>query len=116
MSQSNIRVSVIMPVYNGERFLMEAIRDIQAQECAPLEILVIDDGSTDDTAAILAQLGDPVRTVRQPNRGPSAARNRGIELARGEVIAFHDVDDLWAPGTLAALLDHLDAHPEIDIA
>jgi len=116
MTVSNTLVSVIVPVYNGERFLMEAIQDIEAQGHAPLETLVIDDGSTDGTAALLAELGDQVRPIHQSNRGPAAARNRGIESARGDVIAFHDVDDLWAPGTLAALLAHLDAHPEIDIA
>ncbi len=115
MSRADLRVSVIMPIHNGERFLREAIRSIRAQTYAPLEILVIDDGSTDATPTILAELRDEVRAIRQPNRGPAAARNRGLELARGDVIAFHDVDDLWAPDALQRLVAHLAAHPELEM-
>ena len=115
MSRAASHVSVIMPVYNGERFLLDAVRSVEAQGLERLEILVIDDGSTDGTAAILAGLGSRVRAVRQPNRGPAAARNQGLALARGNVIAFLDADDLWSPGGLADMLAHLEAHPEIDI-
>ena len=115
MSLADLHLSVIIPVYNGERFLLEVIEDVRGQGHSRLEIIVVDDGSTDGTAALLAGLGDQVRTVRQPNRGPAAARNLGIDLARGNVIAFQDVDDLWAPGALISLLSYLDDHPEVDI-
>ena len=72
--RADLHVSVIIPVYNGERFLLEAIRDVQEQGHAPLEIIVIDDGSSDGTAALLTELGDQVRTVRQANRGSAAAQ------------------------------------------
>jgi glycosyltransferase involved in cell wall biosynthesis len=115
MSVADIQVSVIIPVYNGERFVREEVANVRAQTHTSLEILVIDDGSSDATPAILAQLGDGVRAVTQPNRGPAAARNRGLELARGNAIAFHDVDDQWAPDALERLAAHLAAHPEIDV-
>ena len=109
-------LTVIMPVYNGEAFLLEAIRHVLAQQYHPLEFIVVDDGSTDCTADIAAAFSDGIRYVRQPNLGPAAARNRGIEIARGEFLAFLDVDDLWAEGALPRLVDHLQAHPEIGIA
>ena len=109
-------LTVIMPVYNGEAFLAEAIRHVFAQHYHPLEFIVVDDGSTDGTADIAAAFSDDIRSVRQPNQGPAAARNRGIEIARGEFLAFLDVDDLWADGVLHRLVDHLQAHPEIGIA
>ena len=109
-------LTVIMPVYNGEAFLAEAIRHVFAQHYHPLEFIVVDDGSTDGTADIAAAFSGDIRSVRQPNQGPAAARNRGIEIARGEFLAFLDVDDLWADGVLHRLVDHLQAHPEIGIA
>jgi len=115
MSLADVGVSVIIPVYNGERFLLEAVRNVQAQGHDRLEIIVIDDGSTDATPAILEGLGNQVRAVRQPNSGPSAARNHGLKLSQGNFIAFHDVDDLWEAGALKALLDAFDAHPDAEI-
>lgn len=93
-------VSVVIPCYNGSRYLGETIESALAQTHRPLEILVIDDGSTDDSAAIAERFGEPVNVTRQPNSGESVARNRGIEMARGEWIAFLDADDLWAPTKL----------------
>lgn len=115
MSLADVGVSVIIPVYNGDRFLLEAVRNVQAQGDVVSEIIVIDDGSTDDTPAILEGLGNQVRAVRQPNSGPSAARNLGLKLSQGNVVAFHDVDDLWEHGAMKALLDGFDAHPDADI-
>jgi glycosyltransferase involved in cell wall biosynthesis len=109
-------LTVIMPVYNGESFLAEAIRHVFTQNYHPLECIVVDDGSTDGTADIAAAFSDDIRYVRQPNQGPASARNRGIEIARGEFLAFLDVDDLWADRILHRLADHLRAHPEIGIA
>ena len=108
-------VSVIMPVYNGERFLAEALRSVLAQDYQPLEIVVVDDGSTDGTRAIAAQFGAMVRYVYQTRGGPAAARNTGLQLAQGEVVAFLDVDDAWPAGKLRRQVGYLVAHPEVDI-
>ncbi len=108
-------VSVIIPVYNGERFLAEALHGVLAQDYRPLEIVVVDDGSTDATPAIAAQFADSIRYVRQSRRGPGAARNTGLRLARGEVVAFLDVDDAWPTAKLRRQVGYLAAHPEVDI-
>lgn len=107
-------ISVIVPVYNGARFLAEAIENILAQNYASLEIVVVDDGSTDETEAIARGL--PVRYIHQANAGPAAARNRGLAKARGDVIAFHDVDDLWTPDALKILVAMFRAEPALEIA
>jgi hypothetical protein len=109
-------VSVIIPVYNGSRFITEAVESITSQEYGALEIIVVDDGSTDDSAEIVARLGRDVRYVYQDNAGPGAARNRGIRDASGDLIAFLDADDLWAAGSVRLLLNRLIAHPELDVA
>ncbi|HJR53571.1 MAG TPA: glycosyltransferase [Gemmatimonadota bacterium] len=108
-------VSVIIPVYNGARFIAEAVHSIVAQEYDSLEIIVVDDGSTDETAEIVARLGRDVRYIFQENAGPGAARNRGIRDASGDLIAFLDADDLWAAGSLRFLLNRLVEHPELDV-
>lgn len=92
---SNPLVSVIIPVYNGEEFLAEAVSSIRAQNYQPLEIILVDDGSTDGTAKVVQELGDDIRYLYQCNAGPAAARNRGFDLAHGEFIAFLDADDVW---------------------
>jgi glycosyltransferase involved in cell wall biosynthesis len=93
--------SVIIPVCNGERFLAEAIRSVLDQTLPPDEMIVVDDGSTDRSAQIVADLAAtaavPIRYIYQANRGPAAARNAGIRLATGEFLAFLDADDLWTP-------------------
>lgn len=109
------RVSVIIPVYNGAPFLAEAIASVRAQNYPSLEILVVDDGSTDETAEVAASFGSQVRYFFQENRGPAAARNRGIKEASGDVMAFLDADDLWTPNRLEPLLTVLQIHPEVDI-
>ena len=106
-------VSVIVPVYNGERFLAEAVESIRRQNYEELEIIIVDDGSIDGTPRIISGL--PVRSFRQENRGPSAARNRGLREACGEIIAFLDADDLWPEGKLALQLPRLLAEPELEI-
>lgn len=111
------RASVIIPVYNGERYLAEAIRSVRAQTLRPLEIIVVDDGSTDATPQVIADLavtsGVPVCAIRQPNCGPAAARNRGLELAQGDLIAFLDADDWWPETSLSRRADCLLRHPEL---
>ncbi|MCX7670338.1 MAG: glycosyltransferase family 2 protein [Anaerolineae bacterium] len=109
-------ISVIIPVYNGERFLAEAIRSVLDQTLPPDEIIVVDDGSTDGSAQVVERLRlhapIPISYHYQSNRGPSAARNRGLELARGEFIAFLDADDLWPPGKLALQWAQLNPFPK----
>ncbi len=110
-------VSVIMPTYNGERMIGEAIESVLAQDFRDLELIVVDDSSTDGTAAIVHRYtaDDPrVRYVLQQPRtgGPGPARNVGLRAARGRYVAFLDHDDLWLPGKLALQAAYLDAHPE----
>ena len=98
-----IRVSVVMPVYNGERYLREALDDVLTGNAIQFEVICVDDGSMDSTPEILAEYAarDPrVRVVRQENAGAGAARNKGMELARGEYLSFLDADDLFEPGML----------------
>lgn len=106
-------VSCIVPVFNGERYLDEALRSLLAQTAGPPEVIVVDDGSTDATAEILASYADRVRAVRQENAGPATARNRGLRLARGQLISFLDSDDLWEPAKLERQLAFLAARPEV---
>lgn len=115
MKNKDFYVSVIIPVYNGEDFLAEAIQNIQKQNYQPLEIIVIDDESTDNTAKIAAQFKDTIRYIYQTNSGPSAARNQGIKIAQGNIIAFLDVDDLWSDNALQLQLECLAANPSIGI-
>jgi glycosyltransferase involved in cell wall biosynthesis len=110
------RVTVIMPAYNRERFIREAIESILAQTFTDLELLVVDDGSTDGTGAIVGAIADPrVRQIHQPHRGISAAMNRGLAEARGEYVARLDSDDVWLPDMLATQVAVLDERPEVGV-
>jgi glycosyltransferase involved in cell wall biosynthesis len=109
-------VSVIVPVYNGESFLAEAVDSIQQQSYQPLEIIIVDDGSTDSTKQLATAFGESVRYVYQTNSGPAAARNTGIGLARGVFIAFLDSDDLWSEDKLNLQLALLAENPSVEIA
>ena len=93
-------VSVVIPCYNGERFVAEAIRSALDQTRSPSEILVIDDGSTDDSADVISSFGPPVRLIQQTNQGESVARNRGIDESSSSWVAFLDADDAWLPAKL----------------
>ncbi len=106
-------ISCIIPVYNGEPYLREAIDSILAQTCRPLEIIVVDDGSTDGTADVAGGYGARLVYVRQTNAGPAAARNRGVGLARGEFVAFLDADDLWHPEKLQRQMARFQARSEL---
>jgi GT2 family glycosyltransferase len=88
-------VSVVIPAYNAQQYVRAAVESALAQTYRPVEVIAIDDGSTDDTAPILAQYGDRIRRIHQANAGLSAARNAGIRAAAGEWVAFLDADDLW---------------------
>lgn len=108
-------VSVILPVYNARRFVVEAMRSILDQTFTDFEFIVIDDGSTDDSFRIVkeAAAGDPrLRLVRQENQGVSAAANRGMELARGEFLARMDADDISLPTRLEKQVAFLRGHPD----
>lgn len=104
------KVSVVIPVYNCERYIGDAIRSVQAQTYPASEIIVVDDGSSDGTSAAV-QACSGVKYLRQQNRGEPAARNLGIQHAAGDLIAFLDGDDLWTPDKLALQLPCLQAHP-----
>lgn len=107
------RVSVIVPTHNSARYLPEAIDSVLGQTYRDFEIIVVDDGSTDDTQEVLARYGDQIRVVRQRNQGSAAARNAGILAARGEFIAFLDADDLWLPQKLERQMPLFGERPEI---
>jgi glycosyltransferase involved in cell wall biosynthesis len=109
----DVCVSVIVPAHNAAPYIAEAIDSIQAQPHENLDIVVIDDGSTDETAEIADV--DGVRVLRQPQRGPGAARNAGLALARGEFIAFLDADDLWTAGRLGVQLRAAASQPHLDL-
>jgi len=104
-------ISVIIPCYNQAHFLSEAIESVLAQSYSYLEIIVVDDGSTDDTAQIAAKYPG-VRCIRQENQGLSTARNTGLRESRGEILVFLDADDLLLPHALETGLNYLLAHPE----
>ena len=108
-------LSVIVPVYNGARFLRDAIASVTAQGFAPMQIIIVDDGSTDDTPAVVRSLAGPIHSVRQENHGPSSARNLGIRAARTEMLAFIDADDLWPTDKLAHQVPVLAADRSIDV-
>jgi len=108
-------ISCIVPAFNGERYLGEALDSIFAQTYGPLEVLVVDDGSTDGTADLVTGYGDRVRSLFQPNAGQAAARNRGLQAAHGEFVAFLDHDDLWHPEKLARQMARFEVRPELDL-
>jgi glycosyltransferase involved in cell wall biosynthesis len=109
-------VSCIVPVFNGGAHVAGALNSILTQSHAPLEVIVVDDGSTDETSAVLASYGERIEVVRQSNAGPAAARNHGIRTARGALIAFLDQDDLWHREKLARQVAHLDACRHVDVS
>jgi glycosyltransferase involved in cell wall biosynthesis len=111
----NPLLSVIIPVYNGAHFLPEAVASLRWQDYEPMEIIIVDDGSTDNCRDVASLLGSGIRYVRQDNAGPSAARNRGLALAQGEFIAFLDADDQWPRHKVSIQLARLLAEPELDL-
>ncbi len=104
-------VSVVVPAHNAEATLDEAIASLVAQTHRPIELIVVDDGSTDDTAGVARRWRPQVKLIRQRQRGPSAARNTGIRAARGELVAFLDADDRCHPRRLETQVRALAAHP-----
>ena len=109
------RVSVIIPVYQGDRFLTEAIESVLNQTYTNYEIIVVDDGSTDNSCGVLQPYLEKIRYIYQENQGVAAARNRGIQMAQGELIAFLDQDDFWLPDKLTLQVACFDTQPELGI-
>lgn len=110
------RVSVIIPTYNRPEYLRQAVESVLAQTYVDFEVIVVDDGSTDNTAEVMATFDDRrVHYIFQQNAKLSAARNRGMKAARGEFIALLDDDDLFLPHKLAAQVTFLDSHPEVGL-
>jgi len=108
-------ISVIIPAYNNARYLREAIDSALGQTCPALEVIVVDDGSKDETPALLAAYGDRIRAFRQENAGVAAARNFGVSQARGEYVAFLDADDIWDPRKLELQIAKFENEPELGL-
>jgi glycosyltransferase involved in cell wall biosynthesis len=106
-------VSIIIPVFNGEKYIGEAIESILLDDYPSKEIIVVNDGSTDHTAKIISAFDD-LKIINQQNLGVSNARNAGIRFASGEFINYLDADDIWVPGRLANCLNFFDENPETD--
>jgi glycosyltransferase involved in cell wall biosynthesis len=113
---SSTKVSTVIAAYNAECTISETLESALAQECEDHEILVVNDGSTDSTAAILARFGRRIRVVNQANLGSGVARNNGVAHARGAYIAFLDADDLWLPEKLAIMISSLEEDPLTSLA
>jgi glycosyltransferase involved in cell wall biosynthesis len=109
-------ISVIIPVFNGDKYLGEAIESVLSQTDFELEVIIINDGSTDDTAKVAESFGTSVRYSYQMNAGPGAARNLGIALALGDFFAFIDADDLWTPDKMKQQWMAFEADPYLDMA
>lgn len=108
-------IGIVIPAYNAERWLGQALESVLAQSVQASDIVVIDDGSSDDTAAVAERFGPPVRVVSQANAGIGAARNHGVALVKGELVGFLDADDLLATDSLACRAHALARHPDIDM-
>ncbi len=108
-------VSVIMPAYNAEKYVLEAIRSVLDQHYESVEILLIDDGSQDGTVDLVKRNASHVKIIQQANAGAAAARNTGLRCANGELICFLDADDGWFPGKLTAQVNYLQRHPEVGL-
>ena len=108
-------VSVIIPTHNAKKYVLEAIGSVLKQNYAPIEILLIDDGSTDGTAELVQREMPQVRIIQQANVGVAGARNTGLRHVTGELICFLDADDGWFPGKLSAQINYLASHPKVGL-
>ncbi len=111
----NPLISCVVPTYNSGRYLKEALESIFAQTYRSFEIIIADDGSTDDTQTIIASYCDQIRFVKQTTSGPAATRNLGLSAAGGEFVAFLDADDLWHPEKLFRQMSFFQKFPELDL-
>jgi glycosyltransferase involved in cell wall biosynthesis len=108
-------VSVVIPTFNRAAYLPESLESVLGQEGPSFEVIVVDDGSTDETPAVLARYGDRIRVIARQHEGIAAARNAGLAAARGRFVAFHDSDDVALAGRLAVPHAYLAEHPEFDV-
>ncbi len=115
MSSQDARVTVMIGVYNGARYLAEAVDSVLAQTRPPCELIVVDDGSTDGSGAIADAYGAPVRSIRQERGGIAASRNRAVHEATGDFFSFLDADDRFPPDKLERQLAVFDADPGLDV-
>jgi len=115
MPDSSLLVSVIIPAYNQAAWLPFALESVLNQSYRRFEVIVVNDGSTDETGQILRGYGKRIRVIAQANAGLSAARNSGLRAAKGELIGFLDSDDLWYPEMLSATVSYLNEKPDIDL-
>ena len=111
----NPTISVVIPVFNGEKYIRECLESVLSQTLKPAQIIVVDDGSTDRTPEIVVSVDKSIVCIRQRQAGPAVARNFGVETASGPYLAFIDADDLWLPDKLARQVDYLSSHPEVDM-
>jgi len=109
------KISVIIPAYNSERHVRTALESVRQQSYRDYEVIVIDDGSTDDTKPVVLGFDPSIRYLYQSNQGAAAARNTGIGAARGELICFLDADDSWSPDKLHTQLAFMEQHPEVGL-
>ena len=107
----SIAVSVVIPAYNAAEFLPDSLASVFRQTYQPQEVLIVDDGSEDETSRVAQALEKRVRYLRKPRGGPASARNLGIRAAQGEWIAFLDADDIWLPDMLCSLAAAMRAAP-----
>lgn len=108
-------VSTIIPLYNGSRFIRDAVRTALGQTYPSIEVIVVDDGSQDDSASIVASEFPAARLIRQENAGVSAARNAGVNAAQGEYVAFLDQDDYWLPNKIERQMKAIAQDPKIGL-
>lgn len=114
---ASVKLSVVIPAFNASAYIRECLKSVVAQEgCPPFEIIVVDDGSTDDTAAIIESEFPEVRLIQKANGGPGSARNVGVENARGEITLFIDADDVMLPGRLAFQGEFMLQNPRIGLS
>jgi glycosyltransferase involved in cell wall biosynthesis len=109
------KISVVIPIYNGERFFLEALETVFKQNYPDLEIIAVNDGSTDGSLKLLEKFKDQIKVISQENQGPSAARNKGIQLSTGSIVAFIDADDFWPDGRLRKMVEVLNSDPGINM-
>lgn len=108
-------VSIVIPAYNSEKFIAETLESVFAQTYQIFEIIVVDDGSTDKTVEIIQSYGNKIRLYQQANKGPGAARNLGVSMAKGELLAFVDSDDIWVKDKLAQQVHRFRENPDLAI-
>jgi len=114
LSSSSAKIDVVLPAYNGSQVIRTALESALTQD-VPLRIIVVDDGSTDDSADIARSYGDRVTVLTQANRGVSGARNTGLAAAQAPYVALLDQDDVWEPGKLVRQLELIEAHPDVGL-